>query len=89
MTDGESVEICRKNKDILKRIAQYTNKKEWAILHNCVIRNGHESEDNKLIDALERRDVLIVERKNNRCKIKVVLYKEWLINKYGVEIKDE
>ena len=72
------------NKRILRRIAQLSNKKEWTPLSSII----KTEEDRRLIDALEKRDVLIISN-NDRCKIKVALYKEWLIERYGLEGKYE
>ena len=76
-------EIVSKNKNILKRIANNSNNKEWTPLSKVILSK----EDRVLIDNLVNRDVVTV--KNDRCKIKVVLYKEWLLEKYGWENKDE
>ena len=76
-----SSEINEENKRLLKRIAQLSNNKEWTSL-SSVITNEH---DRELLKALEQRDVIIVSN-NERCKIKVGLYKEWIIEKYGMEV---
>ena len=68
------------NKRILHRIAQLSNKKEWTSLSLVV----SDERDRELVKSLEQRDVIIVSN-NERCKIKVGLYKEWIIEKYGVE----
>lgn len=73
-------ETIMENKRILHKIARRSNNKEWTPLIN-VIENEH---DKKLIDSLEKRDVIIITN-NDRCKIKVALYKEWIIAKYGLE----
>ena len=70
--------VIEQNKEILKRIALVSNSSGWASL-NKVISSAI---DRQLIANLEERDVLIVE-KNERCRIKVALYREWLIEKYG------
>ena len=41
-------------------------------------------ENARVIDKLVERDVL-VRNGEDRCKIKVALYKEWLIERYGLE----
>lgn len=68
------------NKRVLKKIAQLSNKKEWALLSDVI----EEKEDKEIVDSLEKRDVIIVSE-GKRCKIKVALYKEWMIKKYGTE----
>lgn len=72
--------IIEKNKNILKRIAQESNKKEWASLQNII----KSEEDNNILENLRERDVIIKEE--DRCKIKVTLYKEWILEKYGLTI---
>ena len=71
-------DIIEKNKNILKRIAQASNKKEWAPLQNIV----NTKEDEQILENLRERDVIIKE--SDRCKIKVTLYKEWILEKYGL-----
>lgn len=75
-----SEEGNRENKRILHRIARLSNKKEWTPL-NLIVLN---EEDKQRLTALEERDVIIISN-NERCKIKVALYKEWIIEKYGLE----
>ena len=72
------VHIIQKNKEILKRIAQMSNNKEWTDLNKVALNE----EDRKILYNLEKRDVVIIDH-YKRCKIKVALYKEWLIEKYG------
>lgn len=72
--------IIEKNKNILKRIAQESNKKEWASLQSVI----KSEEDNNILENLRERDVIIKE--SDRCKIKVTLYKEWILEKYGLTI---
>ena len=79
-SNTNSDEANNENKRILHRIAQLSNKKEWTPLRS-VIKSDR---DRELIDALEQRDVIIVSN-GDRCKIKVALYKEWIIAKYGLE----
>lgn len=74
---GDAVE---RNKRMLRRIAQRSNKKEWTPLQNVISSD----EDRKTIDNLQLRDVIEVSN-NDRCKIKVALYKEWILEKYGLE----
>ncbi|MEX5285139.1 ATP-binding protein [Selenomonas sputigena] len=71
----------RENKRILHRIAQLSGKKEWTPLKSVIEREG----DFELLEALEQRDVVIIQGRE-RCKIKVALYKEWIIEKYGLEV---
>lgn len=68
------------NKRILHRIAQLSGKKEWAPISKVI---GQENDWERL-SALEERDVVIIQGRE-RCKIKVVLYKEWILEKYGME----
>ena len=70
----------KENKRILHRIAQLSNKKEWTSLSSVV----KTEEDKKIMESLEQRDVVIISN-GDRCKIKVALYKEWIIAKYGLE----
>lgn len=77
-------ETNNENKRILYRIAKLSNKKEWTPL-NSVIKSKR---DKELLEMLEQRDVVIVENEE-RCKIKVALYKEWIIKKYGLEVGNE
>lgn len=77
---GES-DIVEENKTLLRKIAKYSEKKEWALIKH-VVTNDREKE---LLNNLSDRDVIIIEN-NERCKIKVALYKEWIIEKYGVEV---
>jgi hypothetical protein len=78
------IEAVNQNKKILLRIAQLSNKKEWTPLQSVI----QDERDKKTIESLQLRDVVIVEN-NDRCKIKVSLYKEWLLQKYGSEVIDE
>lgn len=79
-SNANSDEANKENKRILHRIAQLSNKKEWTPL-NSVVKT---EEDRKIIESLEQRDVVIISN-SDRCKIKVALYKEWIIAKYGLE----
>ena len=65
------------NKRILHNIALLSNKKEWTPLSSVVKTDN----DKKLIEALEQRDVVIISN-GERCKIKVELYKEWILSKF-------
>lgn len=78
-----SDEANEENKRILHKIAQLSNKKEWTQLSNV----AKTDEERKIIDSLEQRDVIIVSNRDS-CKIKVALYKEWIISKYGLENKN-
>lgn len=79
-SEVDSVEAIDRNKKMLRKIAQHSNKKEWTKLENVISSD----EDRAVIDSLQLRDVIIVEN-NDRCKIKVALYKEWILEKYGLE----
>lgn len=70
--------IKEKNKLLLKRIAQQSSRNEWADYKKVVLSE----DDEDVIKNLEERDVVIVEERQ-RCKIKIALYKEWLLRKYG------
>ncbi|MBP5602412.1 MAG: AAA family ATPase [Treponema sp.] len=70
--------IKEKNKFMLKRIAQQSSRNEWADYKKVVLSD----EDEEILKNLEERDVVIVEERQ-RCKIKITLYKEWLLRKYG------
>ncbi len=72
------VQIIKMNKEILKRIAQMSNNKEWTDLSKV----AQNEEERKILYNLENRDVVIIDE-SRRCKIKVALYKEWLIERYG------
>lgn len=72
------VKIIKMNKEILKRIAQMSSNKDWADISK-IVKN---EEERKILYNLENRDVVIIEH-GRRCKIKVALYKEWLIERYG------
>lgn len=74
-------EVVEKNKNLLKKIAQVSPRKEWSPIEK-VIEN---SEDMELLKNLEKRDVVLIEE-GQRCKIKVQLYKEWILAKYGEKL---
>lgn len=78
---GENSTIIEKNKIMLKRIAEFSNKKEYTPVENVV----QTDEDREILEKLEQRDVVIISN-GDRCKIKVALYKEWLIEKYGLGV---
>ena len=80
-SSADSDESNRENKRILHRIAQLSGKKEWTPLNSVIEREG----DFELLEVLEQRDVVIIQGRE-RCKIKVALYKEWIIEKYGLEV---
>jgi len=80
-SSADSDEANRENKRILHRIAQLSGKKEWTPLNSVIERES----DFDLLEALEQRDVVIIQGRE-RCKIKVALYKEWIIEKYGLEV---
>lgn len=71
-------EIIEQNKNLLRKIAQTANKSEWAYLSKLSLNETEKT----LLENLQLRDVVVID-KNERCKIKVVLYKEWLLYKYG------
>ena len=79
-SEVDNTEIIAKNKEILKAIARGSYNREWANIR-LLLEN---EENTKLIDKLVERDVL-VRNGEDRCKIKVALYKEWLIERYGLE----
>jgi cold shock CspA family protein/KaiC/GvpD/RAD55 family RecA-like ATPase len=76
-----SEEIIEKNKLLLKRIAQLAPRKEWSPIDKVIL----DESDRKLLDNLEERDVILIEE-GQRCKIKVALYKEWILAKYGEKL---
>jgi len=78
---GENSTIIERNKAILKRIAEFSNKKEYTLVEDVI----QSEEDREILYKLEQRDVVIISN-GDRCKIKVVLYKEWLIEKYGLGV---
>lgn len=79
-SEVDNFEIIAKNKEILKAIARGSYNREWANIRLLI----EDSENAKVIDKLVERDVL-VRNGEDRCKIKVALYKEWLIERYGLE----
>ena len=79
-SEVDNSKIIAKNKEILKAIARGSYNREWANIRLLV----EDPEKMKLIDKLVERDVLI-RNGEDRCKIKVALYKEWLIERYGLE----
>ena len=72
-------EVIEQNKLLLRKIAQSSRNREWTPI-NKVISSDTEM---AILKNLEKRDVVEI-LNNNRCKIKVSLYKEWLIEKFGV-----
>lgn len=68
------------NKNMLRRIAQRSNKKDWTPLKRLIEKAG----DRRVLDDLALRDVIRIEN-NERCKILVSLYKEWILATYGTE----
>lgn len=79
-SEVDNTEIIAKNKEILKAIARGSYNREWANIRLLI----EDPENAKVIDKLVERDVL-VRNGEERCKIKVALYKEWLIERYGLE----
>lgn len=73
--------IVEKNKEMLKRIAQFSPRREWTPLDKVI----HNSDDEQILKNLEERDVVVIDE-GQRCKIKVALYKEWILAKYGERI---
>ena len=71
------------NKDLLKNIAQGTDKNDGWAVKSSVIGKKEQS----IFDNLVSRGVVVEDKKNNKCKIKVVLYKEWILQKYGSKNK--
>lgn len=66
------------NKAFLLKIARISARNEWAYINDVADTDN----EKQLLKDLEMRDVIIV-RNGDRCKIKVELYKEWLLEKYG------
>lgn len=79
-SEVDNSEIIAKNKEMLKAIARGSYNREWANIRLLL----EEPENVRIIDKLVERDVL-VRNGEDRCKIKVALYKEWLIERYGLE----
>lgn len=79
-SEVDNTEIIAKNKEILKAIARGSYNREWANIRLLI----EDPENARVIDKLVERDVL-VRNGEERCKIKVALYKEWLIERYGLE----
>lgn len=79
-SEVDNTDLIAKNKEILKAIARGSYNREWANVRSLM----GDSENVKTIDKLVERDVL-VRNGEDRCKIKVALYKEWLIERYGLE----
>jgi hypothetical protein len=71
------------NIEILKRIALMAQKDDYCLRDdiNCSLS---EERIEKLLQLMCDRDVL--EQKDNKYKIKVGLYKDWLQKKYGGEV---
>lgn len=78
---GEESTIVDQNKAMLQRIAECSNKKEYTPIEDVV----HSEEDRRILNRLEQRDVIIISN-GERCKIKVALYKEWLIARSGMGV---
>jgi hypothetical protein len=72
-------EVIEQNKQLLQKIAQASRRNEWTYLSKLNLSDN----ERKVLKNLEIRDVVVID-KNERCKIKVALYKEWLIYKYGI-----
>lgn len=68
------------NIKILKKIAQMSQKDDYCLRSDIVCDLPQERVD-MLLQLLCDRDVL--EQKENKYKIKVGLYKDWLIKRYG------
>lgn len=79
-SEVDNTEIIAQNKEMLKAIARGSYNREWANIRLLI----EEPENARIIDKLVERDVL-VRNGDDRCKIKVALYKEWLIERYGLE----
>lgn len=73
--------VIEKNKAILKKIAQVSPRKEWSQIEKII----ESPEDEELLKNLEKRDVVLIEE-GQRCKIKVSLYKDWILAKYGEKL---
>ena len=72
-TQEERNERIEKNKKMLQRIAQSSNRREWASIRDVVV----DSDDSEIFDSLVARDVIVSQQ--GRCKIKVGLYKEFIL----------
>lgn len=79
-SEVDNSDIIAKNKEMLKAIARGSYNREWANIRLLL----EKPENVRIIDKLVERDVL-VRNGEDRCKIKVALYKEWLIERYGLE----
>ena len=81
--DEGDIEDKTKKEDnikILKKIAQMSQKDDYCLRSDIICDLSEERVD-MLLQLLCDRDVL--EQKENKYKIKVGLYKDWLIKKYG------
>lgn len=78
-SEVDNAEVVKKNKEILLKIARLSYKNEWANIK----RMCEDQETSRMIDKLIERDVLL-RNGDERCKIKVALYKEWLLERYGL-----
>ena len=66
-------ELNEKNKDIIRKIAFSSNSDGWAKINDIAVS----IEDKELLDILNKRDV--VEIIKGKCKIKVELYRQWIL----------
>lgn len=79
--DFQDLKKPEDNLKILKVIAQKAKEDGFCSLDDLHCEELSKERISYLIDVLHERDVL--EMKNNSVKIKVGLFKEWLLNKYG------
>lgn len=78
-SEVDNSRVIELNKTILATIAEISKNKEWANVKDLM-----KDEKNKAaIEKLVERDVL-VRNGANLCKIKVGLYKEWLLKMYAM-----
>ena len=70
---NKETEISALNKIMLNKIAFKSNSSEWTYKSEVIITDS----DRDIYQSLVDRDVII--DKSDRCKIKVELYKEWIL----------
>ena len=78
-SEVDNSKIIEFNKKILSTIAKKSQNKEWANIQELM----KDARNKEAIEKLIERDVLV---RNGAylCKIKVGLYKEWLLKMYGM-----
>lgn len=72
----------RNNIAMLHKIAMFSNGNEWTKLNEII----ESVEDEQILNSLEQRDVVEIRKDRGVCKIKVYLYKEWIIAEYGMAV---